>query len=198
MNMKIILALLLLSICLTSLKGSVFVTFSGGNGTQLSVTFSNPINFELTATPQTGNLLGILIQDVGASDFDNDLSAHTGTLTLEGQTSSTDGQMGGGALAGQINADDIVIGFNSSFSVTSGQTITASAGTRTTNNNISLGAAPANGNYNVVIVDPFDSSIISNAGTAVPEGEHTVLILSGAALILLIFGQKHFFSKRAP
>lgn len=204
---------LLLAVALTAAAKAnaqtVFLTFTGGNGSEVVITWSSPIVYTLTGSTQIGAVNPTFVfQAIANSQSIFQTSAPVGgvapTYTSTG-TGSTDGTQTINTFStpntfNAVTAGDVVFYATADTAptfLTSGDVYTLSAGSLRYNGSPATsagynGALPANGLYNTFIVDG-SSTYLTNLGngvSAVPEPSTYAAILGAAALGLVIYRRR--------
>jgi hypothetical protein len=146
-------AILFASAAAPALADPVAVDFSGGSGTPLTITFATPTNFTVVNdTPFTNAYF--VIRDVGAL-FGGTLAANPTTLsyTLNGGGAVPINFMGQQPF-GTVDTNDFLLFNQTNFPATTlGDQFVLSAGSATTSSFSVASPPPADGVYNVVVVD---------------------------------------------
>lgn len=182
---KLILALFLAAAAGTSAFGQAALTFSGGNGTPLSVTLSSPVSYVLTGVAAANAGPAFVFDGLG------DVFTNTGvtaggsiSYSVNGTAGSALNRLGSGTAANDVTADDAYFFPLARPGIApNGATVTLLAGTLTTTANFA-GAPPANGTYNTFIARTTTGARISTFGTnAVPEPGSVALVAAGAGLL---------------
>jgi hypothetical protein len=205
-------ALLIVIGSLLSITGAraqgVFLTFSGGNGSQVTITWSSPIIYTLTGTTLNSGVNPYFVfQSVTNSATIFPVQATppaspTPTYTSTG-AGSTDGTQTINnfyvpiALHNNVNIGDVVFRATTDTAntfLTTGDVFTLSAGSLsyngTTNSNSSYsGALPANGFYTTYIVDAADFKLGSGV-SAIPEPSTYAAIAGAATLGLAVWRRR--------
>ncbi len=183
-----------------SLNAQVYLTFTGGNGSQVKVSWSSPITYTLTSTtPNSGVNPYFVFQSVANSSTIFPVQATppaspTPTYTSTG-AGSTDGTQTINnfyvttSTHNAVSLNDIVFRATTDTAVTyltAGDVFTLTAGSLsyngTTNSNSTYtGALPANGYYTTFIVDAADVRL-GNGVSAIPEPS-TYAAIAGAAML---------------
>ncbi|MDP1579326.1 MAG: PEP-CTERM sorting domain-containing protein [Candidatus Didemnitutus sp.] len=160
---------------------TVFLTFSGGSGTPVVISWSTPISYTLTSSTSsfgvnpyfyfqniTGISTAVPVDTVGAIPGGGPTYTSTGAGSGDGlqtinsyYTTNPHGVITNTDLVFRATADTTV-----SY-LTAGDVISLTAGHLTNNNNY-FGALPANGFYNTFITDASYQSNLGS-GTAIPE-----------------------------
>lgn len=155
---------------------AVPLTFSGGSGSPLTITLTQPVTYTITTAPAIGVIF----------DFKSVGNVFGGTLTASGTMSYT--VNGGAPIAinvgdtglptGTIAANDLLLFRNPLPAASLGDVIVLS-GSVTTAINIPA-AAPANGSYSAVLVDPNGAQV----GVGVPEPTALAVLAAGGVALL--------------
>jgi len=159
-------------LCLLAASPTVFaqiLTFSGGNGTPLTITLAQPVTFTITTAAGESQAPDFVIQDAG------NLVQGIGTgVTVSGSMDFTinngtpqaiNNIFGGVSHADLHSVDDYLWGALPGVSV--GDVVTLNAGSLTTGISIIV-APPADGTYSMILTNTFAQQISSN-GKAAPE-----------------------------
>jgi hypothetical protein len=159
---------------------SVYVAFSGGSSDYLTISFSETIALTTTSSASTEGLM-IVLDGAGDLFGDADGANVTGTVMV-GSNTYTSVYESSGFENNDVTSDDLYLCV-SDVTISSGTTITIS-GSYTTTSTVS-GTAPADGDYDLYITDPYGYAI---PFTAVPEpseyaGFAGVFVLGGAMLL---------------
>jgi hypothetical protein len=156
-----------------SAQGQANLTFSGGNGSPLSLTLTQPVTFTINiAGPSNGPIF----------DFQN-----------LGGGNQAFSQEGSGLALGAIAANDVYA--NGSFvSLNLGDVVLLHAGTLTTTPNFAA-APPANGSYNAFITNTSGTRASAN-GVAVPEPQSAAFFALGGLALLWWVMRKRAHSVR--
>jgi len=163
--------------------GQAMLSFSGGNGTPITLTLAQPINYTITLNTAAGNAPFFLFEGVG-NFFPGSFLSVTGSIvfTINAGAPQSINTLNSGFLGGAITPDDIFL-FGGFPAFAAGDLVTLSAGTLTTTNNFA-GAPPAGGLFNTVIIGGVIP--ISTFGTPVPEpGSVTLAVVAGLGLLVL-------------
>lgn len=149
--------------------GQAIISFSGGNGTPLTLTLLESVSYTVTTSSSS---------EAPLFDFENlnFLASYSGASS-DSLTFSIDG-------GAPISANELAPGggdtyaFNTGFpGVTAGQVVTLNAGSFTVSGDFA-DAAPAGGSFYTYITDSSGNSI-STGGLAVPEPSTWALFLLG-------------------
>ncbi len=183
------------------LNAQVYLTFTGGNGSEVTITWSSPIVYTLTgSTAVSAKNPTFVFQSIANSQTifltQGAVGGVAPTYTSTG-AGSTDGTQTINTFAAPntfnaVTAGDVVFyatGDTANTLLTVGDVITLSAGSLryTGSPNTSAGytgALPANGSYNTFIVDGSSTylTLLSSNGSAIPEPSTYAVIAGLAAL----------------
>ncbi|MBA3848659.1 MAG: hypothetical protein C0502_01530 [Opitutus sp.] len=182
-------ALFALVLATTASAQTVYLQFSGGGGTPLVITWTTPITYTITGTPNPGTKDPYFVFDeIGNIYSGMQFSAPTFITSGAPTYSGVDGtflinNISSGENWNNITPNDIkfrnVPDAGATFLYV-GETFTLSAGTLTTSVNYS-GAAPADGLYATFIVDA-SYGYLGSGVSAVPEPSTYAMLLGVAAL----------------
>jgi hypothetical protein len=124
------------------------LTFSGGNGTPLSITLRQSVTYTVNNT-QCAPVISspVFVFDEVGNPFLNNFASFTGTITfsINGGTAQSIIAGNSGFVNGNITANDIYV-FGNTPGVPNGSTVVLSAGTITTSGNVAS-APPADGSF---------------------------------------------------
>ena len=152
---------------------AVSVTFSGGSGTPLSFTLTDPITYLITASAATAPFF--IFQNTG--NFGSDFVTGNITYTINAGSPQSISQLISGASAGAVTPNDAFLRSATFPGVSIGDTVILSAGTVTTNSAVAA-AAPPSGMYNTFISDgagnPISGPGISSPVSGVPDSLSTL------------------------
>ena len=170
---------------LVSSQAAIAISWSGGSGTPLSLTLTEPVEFLMTANPNNYQLY-FVIQGAG------DVFGSSGMLYTNALWSGIGLTVSGGASAG---GGDYIVYWSSGDSygtvspndvqlmayrwANTGNIMTLNAGTLTGLDNFA-GPAPANGAYNMFLADNWGNLV----GEVVPEP--SAALLSGLGMLTLL------------
>lgn len=176
----------------------VAFTFSGGSGSNLTISWSSPITYTINATPNTtNNYPSFVIEDLGnllgGTNATTAIASATATFSRTSPTSNgpfslaTNGNVGSG-LTGAGGTDPIAPTdtylFDSGISVGApmaiGDTFVLSAGSVTIAN--FAGLAPSSGSYNTFLADTNGKNLGVGITSSVPEPS-TYAALAGVAML---------------
>jgi len=163
---------------------AVPVTFSGGSGTPLSFTLTEPVTYLITANSPVGSAPFFILQNVGSNIFPTSAPFLTGdiTFTINGGSPISIGQITQivdlGFPIGVLTVNDLLFWapqgantVNAIPGVSIGDTIVLSAGTLTTTSDV-VAPAPPSGVFNTFITDG-NGNLIS-APSSVPDSFSTL------------------------
>jgi hypothetical protein len=185
---------------LTRAQAQVFLTFSGGNGSEVAITWSSPIVYTLTgSTGISGKNPVFVFQAIANSQTIFQTSGAVGGAAITYSSTgagSTDGTQTIDTLAApntfnSVTAGDVVffaVADTANTLLTAGDVITLSAGslryTGAPNSSASYnGVLPANGLYNTFITDGSNTYAANlGSGSAIPEPS-TYAAIAGAAML---------------
>ncbi len=158
-------------------QAAVALTWSGGNGSPLSLTLSSPVAF--TATGSSPFIAFIM---PGAGDSFTSFTAVTGlTYSVNGGSDQAIDSIHSGYSVGNVVPNDTYIFNGTGAGVIIGDVVTLSAGTLTTTDSFA-GAPPSNTSVEMFITDELGVNI--GGGTAVPET--STALLGGLSLLGLL------------
>lgn len=158
------------------------LTFTGGNGTPLTITVLNPITYTISSADAVAPIF--VFQGVG-NPFGNTNTTVTGTVTvsINGGLAQPLFEMNSGRSGGVIDINDIIT-YDGVPGVSVGDIVTLSAGTITSTNNVT-GTIPTNGLYNTFVVSNGALRLSPNGVIASNAPEPgTLALLTGACLIV--------------
>jgi hypothetical protein len=163
-----------------SSDAGVAVTWSGGNGTPLSVTFSSPVQFVITG--DTYSYPTEFVMD-GVGDLTNSTptTVHGLTCSINGGPNINITRSRSGWVTMDVTANDYY--FYGTEAPVLGDTVVLNPGTLTWSSNYT-GAPPVNGSVNMFIADYFGRNVTVAGGTAVPE--LSSMLLGGCGLLSLL------------
>lgn len=186
-------ALLLLAAAAGAGAQTVYLQFSGGGGTPLVITWTTPITYTVTGTPNPGTKDPYFVFDEVGNVFSGfQFSAPTFVTAGAPTYTGVDGtfsinNVSSGENHNQITPNDIkfrnVPDSGATF-LAIGETFTLTAGTLTTTVNY-FGALPTSGNYSTFIVDASYGYL--GAGAAVPEPSTYAAIAGALGLAVAVW-----------
>jgi hypothetical protein len=186
---KIILGLAAIAAITAAPRASaVPVGFSGGGGTPLSFTLSQPVTYTITAS--TGLIAPYFVfQNVFPSSFFSQNVSGSISFSINGGPALTI-QVLGIAVGGSITANDLILQRTLPLGFTVGDVIVLSGGTVTTLGNVTP-AAPASGNFNTFMASTSGARISTDGttGSSVPE---TLATLWLALPLAAMFAARRF------
>jgi hypothetical protein len=167
------LAAVLVLLC-GSARAAAILNFSGGNGTPLTLTLSQPVAYTITSSTPTLNGPWFVFQNVGnvfGGGFDSGSSTITYSINGGSAQSLT-------SLANNLtpNPTDLTI-LGTQTGATAGDIVRLNAGTFTTNGNVAV-APPTNGSYDTFVIDN-NGTQHSGLGVTVPEPQSAALLAMG-------------------
>jgi len=160
--------------------GQANLTFSGGNGSPLSITLQQSVVYTINTSSCSASGSPVFIFDEAGNPFLSTGRAVSGTITfsINGGTAQPVNTTGSGFTENNLSVNDIyVLGVRPG--APNGSTVVLSAGTITTNSNVAA-PPPANGSYTTFITNA-SSAQCSNNGVAAPPTAASVSI-SGRVL----------------
>jgi hypothetical protein len=159
--------------------GQADLTFSGGNGTPLTIDLLDPLTFTINTTAVDAPLFVFEgTTDVAGTDPTQD-AASTITYSVDGGLPQPIFAAVFGESGGSLTADNFFIA-GSAQGITAGDTITLSAGTVTTVSDFS-GAPLANGVYPAFISDGTNAGF---DGVAAPEPSVWAALVAGMVFLI--------------
>lgn len=165
-----------------SARGQANLSFSGGNGSPLSLTLSQPVVYTITTGFSVGPFF--IFQNVG-DPFHHLGSAVVGNIrfTINGGANYFMDTINSGENVGVVTANDLYI-FGSEPGANAGDVILLSAGTLTTLANVAA-PPPANGSYTTFVTDG-SGKLVSTNGIAIPEPRSAALLVAGGLGVLFL------------
>ncbi len=165
-----------------SARGQANLTFSGGNGSPLSLTLSQPVVYTITTGFNVGPFF--IFQNVG-DPFHHLGSTVVGNIrfTINGGASQVLYTMNSGENVGVVTANDLYI-YGDEPGANAGDAILLSAGTLTTLANVAA-PPPANRSYTTFITDG-SGNLVSTNGIAIPEPRSAALLVAGGVGFLFL------------
>ncbi|MEI7954832.1 MAG: hypothetical protein WCJ66_06665 [Verrucomicrobiota bacterium] len=163
--------------CMTASQAAVALTWSGGNGAQLSLTLSDPVVFvvETAATQEAFDL-------VGAGNLGLGFSSATGlSYSVNGGSNRFINTISSSGASGGAISDNDTYFFGDFTSLVLGDVVTLNAGTLTTALSFA-GAPPLNSSVEMFLFDSNGTNL--GGGTAVPEA--STALLDGLGLLGLL------------
>jgi hypothetical protein len=176
--------LLVFVIYIPAVSGQANLTFSGGNGTPLTVTLQQAVSYTITNTQCDSNTGPIFTIDEAGNPLNGTRSA-VGTITfsINGGAAQPITVVRSGTNFGNFTTNDLWV-YGNLPNLANGSTVVLSAGTITTTSNVAA-APPANGNFTTFI----------NGGTGVLCSTNGVAVIPTAASVS-ISGRVFASSKR--
>lgn len=169
MNRSLLAGVFLLA-CGLSAYGQADITFSGGNGSPLTLTLTESVSYTVTQSSSTTAPV-FDFQNMGNLFSNPAFGSGTLSFTINGTSYAVDGMDSGGGDT---------LAFNTTFpGVVENETVTLNAGTFTTTDDYA-GAPPSDGNFYTYLTDE-NSDILSDPGTAIaaPEPSAWIILLAG-------------------
>lgn len=158
------------------------VTFSGGNGTPLTITLQRSVLYTINnAACEGSNIRPRFILDEASNAFDSSFPSATGTINytvLSTGNSQGFDVVNSGINFGAITANDIYFYNQGVINIPAGSRIRLNAGTLTTINNFA-GAPPANGSFTTFIAG---TNAIRCSADGIPEATSASVSISGRVL----------------
>lgn len=186
-------ALLLLAGVVGAFAQNVFLQFSGGSGTPLVISWTTPITYTITGTPNPGTKDPYFVFNEVGNVYSNTQYSAPIFITAGAPTyTGVDGtfqinNISSGENHNEITPNDIkfrnVPDAGTTF-LTFGQTFELTAGTMTTTVNYS-GVMPVDGFYSTFIVDASYGYL--GAGAAIPEPSTYAALLGGCGLFVTLW-----------
>lgn len=172
-----------------SAEANVMVTFSGGNGTPLTVSTNEDIVF--TNVPIGLENYAFVVLGAAGGSGTLGFATHTGTMGWNGTgDDSGNGPMGALGLGDLSIADDFVAywetGGIAGNAPVSTSTMTLNAGFRTTTSSVNTNFIQGEGSYVVRMLEVTNNTFIGDPGVAVPEPQTVVLIALGIPFVVLL------------
>ncbi len=167
-----------------SARAGVIVSFSGGNGTPITLTLPQPVDYAITSSTPTLSGPYFVFQNVGnifAGGFDN-AGSSTITYSVNGGPAQSLTSLANNQAPNPI--DLTILGTQTGATV--GNIVRLNAGTFTSSVNVAA-APPMNGSYDTFVVDN-NGAQHSGLGVSVPEPQSAVILASGA--MGLMFGRR--------
>jgi hypothetical protein len=145
-------AIIVLAVYVSAAQAQANLTFSGGNGTPLTITLQQSVSYTIN-NAQCVSDGPIFIFDETGNPFSIGTQFVTGTISfsINGGAAQAIIRARSGATVNNISANDIYI-YDAQPGAPSGSTVVLSAGTLRTNNNVA-GAPPASGSFTTFITN---------------------------------------------
>jgi hypothetical protein len=158
-----------LVIYIPAVQAQAILTFSGGNGTPLSITLRRSVTYTINNTQcaNAGTGPAFLFDEAG-NPFSNTFPSFTGTITysINGGAAQPITKANSGTANNARTTNDIYV-FGNVPGVSNGSTVVLSAGTITTTGNVTA-APPADGRFPTFIVNNFSIQCSANGVSASP------------------------------
>lgn len=168
------------TICASASAVMVPVTISGGNGSPLSVTFTQDTVFTNVTTGLTS--YGFALIGVAPGNSIEESQTHSGTaIWPDGDTSSIGGFMGTLTSSSLSLQDLFVLSFGQSLSTS---TMTLKAGSQMTSASLSPTFTQGAGQYQIRMLD-IELEVMGDRGVAVVPEPTTALLTALSSLCLL-------------
>jgi hypothetical protein len=159
-----LLAASVICVSAAAVRARANLTFSGGNGTPLSISLQQPVAYTINNSQCALNTSGpIFLFDEAGNPFGSGVFL-TGSITfsINGGAPQPIANGNSGVTAGDVTANDLFI-YGQLQSVPNGSTVVLSAGTVTTTGNV-VAAPPANGSFITFVVDANTGNRCSTNG----------------------------------
>jgi hypothetical protein len=144
-----------LVIYIPAVQAQANLTFSGGNGTPLSITLLNPVTYDISngACSDTTSTGPLFLFDEAGNPFGGTLTNFTGNITysISGGAAQSITRGNSGTTSNNRTPNDIFVTGSNLQDVFLGSRVVLSAGTITTTTNVAA-APPANGSFTTFIV----------------------------------------------
>jgi hypothetical protein len=166
-----------------SARGQANLTFSGGNGSPLSLTLNEPVVYTVTTGFSVGPFF--IFQSVGDlfHGWGGDVGGTIG-FTINGGASYVIYTINSGVTAGVVRPNDLII-FGNEPGAKTGDVVLLSAGTLTTTFNVAA-PPPVSGSYTTFIADG-SGNLVSTNGIAIPEPRSAALLVAaGLGFLFLV------------
>ncbi len=167
-----------LVIYIPAVQAQANLTFSGGNGTPLSITLLNPVTYDISngACSDTTSTGPLFLFDEAGNPFGGTLTNFTGNITysISGGAAQSITRGNSGTTSNNRTPNDIFVTGSNLQDVFLGSRVVLSAGTITTTTNVAA-APPANGSFTTFIVSNTSVRCSLN-GVSAPTTAATVSI----------------------
>jgi hypothetical protein len=175
----IIAAFIALVIYIPVVHGQANLTFSGGNGSPLTITLQQSVIYTINNSQCAGGG-PVFVFDATGNPFQGLFLPVTGTITysINAGAAQPINSAASGTSANNISSDDIFV-FGAQTGATDGSTIVLNAGTVMTTSSVN-GPLPTNGSFTTFITDG-NGFLCSTNGVALPPTAASVSI-SGRVL----------------
>ena len=150
------------------------LTFSGANGTPLTITLLTPITYTVTAPTSEVNFV---LKGVGDYSITYSPGATNLTYRVNGGAATPITTYKTGGVGGAVSSQDVIF-YGANVPLVVGNTVTLSAGTFTTDGNFGA-ETPANGSYTTFIATNTGTQISTNGASATASPEPASLALVG-------------------
>lgn len=157
-----------LTVSIATAQAQAHLTFSGGNGTPLSITLQQSVTYTINSSLCSSGNGSVFVFDEAGTFSSSDRPPVTGTITfsINGGAAQTFNQIGSDVNLGNVTTNDIYL-LGTFQSVSNGSTVTLSAGTLTTTNNVAV-APFANGSFTTFIVGSLATRCSANGVAVTP------------------------------
>jgi len=163
----IIAAFIALVIYIPVAHGQANLTFSGGNGTPITITLQNSVSYTTTSNCQSGPFF---VFDEAGNPFNGGsiIGSGTASFSVNAGTAEPIIRAASGSAGVQVTVNDILL-YGNQPGVPNGSTVILNAGTYTTADNFA-GAPPANGSFATFLAGISGGAFVrcSSNGVAVP------------------------------
>ncbi|MEJ7701592.1 MAG: carboxypeptidase-like regulatory domain-containing protein [Pyrinomonadaceae bacterium] len=171
-----------LVINIPAVQAQASLTFSGGNGTPLSITLLRPVTYEISngsclTTFGNSNSGPLFLFDEAGNPFGGTLTNFTGSITysVNGGTAQSITRGNSGTTSGDRTPNDIFVTGATLQQLNVASRIVLSAGTITTTGNVAA-APPANGNFTTFITNNVSTRCSTNGVSALPPTAASVSV----------------------
>lgn len=159
----------------------VYLEFSGGNGSPVSITFDSPTRFEVTVAPGGFPTPFFVIDGAFGGSFGLGRQSASGlAFTVNGGTPLPIEMIGSAFSLVDLTVDDAFFYYSGASTAQVGDVVTLGRGVLVSSADFA-GAAPVSGNYDMFIVDLMGKKI--GDGVAIPEPATTAAWIGGVALL---------------
>ncbi|MGJ8643872.1 MAG: hypothetical protein ACSHX9_10720 [Luteolibacter sp.] len=173
--------------CVSQANAAIMATISGGGGSPITITTSEPVNFTNVTTGLTSYGFALIGAASGNSTFSS--TPHSGTMQWLGGTGTNSGT--GNFLSSNLvdlSIEDVAVFWSTSGGseqpVTTAN-MTLQAGFRVSDNNFNATVAQGQGSYEIRMINGDTAQFIGDAGTSIPEPALLALLGLGCAPLAL-------------